>query len=64
MVVIPSGAAPGDLRILRFDEPEFTTDPVGMFGDRPGEHRVVPVPGAVVAYVHNTDTTTVYGLMG
>ncbi|WP_306367968.1 tripartite tricarboxylate transporter TctB family protein [Nocardiopsis sp. CC223A] len=64
MVVVPSGAAPDEVRFLRFKEPEFTTDPNGIFGDRPGEHRAVPVPGAVVAYVHNTDPATVYGLVG
>lgn len=63
VIVIPYDAGPDALRTIRFDEPEFTSDP-GMFGARTGDHRAVPVPGAVVAYVRGTETTIVRGLVG
>ncbi|MGW5879024.1 ABC transporter ATP-binding protein [Nocardiopsis terrae] len=63
VIVIPYDAGPDALRTIRFDEPEFISAP-GMFGARTGDHRAVPVPGAVVAYARGTETATVHGLVG
>ncbi|WP_017571366.1 hypothetical protein [Nocardiopsis halotolerans] len=63
VIVIPYDAGPDAMRTIRFDEPEFTSDP-GMHGTRTGDHRAVPVPGAVVTYVRGTETTIVRGLVG
>lgn len=63
VIVIPYDAGPDALRTLRFDEPEFTSVP-GVHGARTGDHRAVPVPGAVVTYVRETETTIVHGLVG
>ncbi|WP_444963913.1 ABC transporter ATP-binding protein [Nocardiopsis sp. M1B1] len=63
VVVIPYDAGPDAVRTIRFDEPEFTSYP-GTHGARTGDHRAIPVPGAVVTYVKGTETTIVRGLVG
>lgn len=63
VVVIPYGAGPDAVRTIRFDEPEFASEP-GTHGARTGDHRAIPVPGAVVTYVKGTETTIVRGLVG
>ncbi|NKZ00445.1 hypothetical protein [Nocardiopsis alborubida] len=63
VIVIPYDAGPDAVRTIRFDEPEFTSYP-GTHGARTGDHRAIPVPGAVVAYVQGTETTIVRGLVG
>ncbi|MEU1899552.1 ABC transporter ATP-binding protein [Nocardiopsis dassonvillei] len=63
VVVIPYDAGPDAVRTIRFDEPEFASEP-GMDGARTGDHRAIPAPGAVVTYVQGTETTIVRGLVG